>query len=239
MRKIFTLALLLLSSQLTAGNYDTSITEIERSWAKIYYGTNKNQQPHQYKQLLLHINSLNATYPDHTELLIWQAITLATHAEQESSFDALSSIHKAKDLLLKAISINPQAMDGAAFVTLGSLYSLVPGWPIAFGNDEKAEQALKKALSINPQGIDSNYFYGEFLLTHNQPHQARNFFQTAINAPVRKTQEFADTQLKNEARLGLASASASARKISGKKGFFADLFHAVVYAKNTPPPKTH
>jgi len=239
MRKILTLALLLLSSQLTAGNYDTSITEIERSWAQTYYDTDKDQQPHQYKQLLLHINRLNATYPDHAELLIWQAITLATHAEQENGFNALSSIHKAKDLLLKAISINPQAMDGSAFVTLGSLYSMVPGWPIAFGSDEKAEQALKKALSINPQGIDSNYFYGEFLLSHNQPHQARNFFQTAINAPIRKTQEFADTQLKNEARLGLASASTNARKISGKKGFLADLFHAVVYATNSPPPKTH
>jgi len=37
-------------------------------------------------------------------------------------------------------------MDGSAFVTLGSLYSMVPGWPIAFGNDLKAEQSLKKAM---------------------------------------------------------------------------------------------
>jgi hypothetical protein len=53
----------------------------------------------------------------------------------------------------------------------------------------------------------------------------------AINAPVRETQKFADNQLKNEARLGLANANA--RKISGKKGFFADLFNSAVHAEVT------
>jgi tetratricopeptide (TPR) repeat protein len=231
MQKLLTIAFLLLSFQLTASEYADTVTEIERSWAKTYYSTDKAQQHYQYSQLLDRINQLNSTYPDHAELLIWQAITLATRAEQENSFSALSSIHRAQDLLIKAISINPKAMDGSAFVTLGSLYSLVPGWPIAFGNDQKAEHSLKKALSINPQGIDSNYFYGEFLLSHNQPTKASHFFTKAINAPVRETQKFADNQLKNEARLGLANANA--RKISGKKGFFADLFNSAVHAEVT------
>ena len=231
MQKPLTIALLLLSFQLAASDYTDAVTEIERSWAKTYYSADKGQQHYQYSQLLHRINQMNSTYPDHAELLIWQAITLATRAEQESSFKALSSIHRAKDLLIKAISINPKAMDGSAFVTLGSLYAMVPGWPIAFGNDLKAEQSLKKALSINPQGIDSNYFYGEFLLSHNQPTKASHFFTKAINAPIRKTQEFADNQLKNEAKLGLANANA--RKISGKKGFFTDLFHSAVHAEIT------
>jgi len=232
MKKLLTIILLLFSFQLAAGEYAETVTDIEQSWAKIYYSAKKKQQYKQYSQLLHRIKQLNTTYPDQPELFIWQAITLATRAEQESSFNALSSIHHAKDLLIKAIAINPNAMDGSAFVTLGSLYSMVPGWPIAFGNDQKAEHSLKKALSINPDGIDSNYFYGEFLLSKNKLSQASHFFTKAINAPVRESQKFADNQLKQEARLGLANANA--RKVSGKKGFFTRLFHSTAFAKMTP-----
>ena len=98
MKKLLTIILLLFSFQLAAGEYAETITDIEQSWAKIYYSAKKKQQYKQYSQLLHRIKQLNTTYPDQPELLIWQAITLATRAEQESSFNALSSIHHAKDL---------------------------------------------------------------------------------------------------------------------------------------------
>jgi hypothetical protein len=66
---------------------------------------------------------------------------------------------------MRAIQLDPNASEGAAFVTLGSLYYMVPGWPIAYGDTNKADALLKKALVINPNTIDANYFYGDFLAT--------------------------------------------------------------------------
>jgi hypothetical protein len=119
MQKLLTIVLLLFSLQLAASDYTDAVTEIERSWAKTYYSADKGQQHYQYSQLLHRITQMNSAYPDHAELLIWQAITLATRAEQESSFNALSSIHHAKDLLIKAISINPQSHGRIGFCNTG------------------------------------------------------------------------------------------------------------------------
>ena len=86
---------------------------------------------------------------------------------------------------------------------------MVPGWPIAFGDNKKANQLLLTALNINPKGIDSKVFYGEYLLARGQNQAAASYFQKAVQAPSRPEQLFADRQLKAEAQLGLEKASKS------------------------------
>lgn len=215
-------ALFALSSVGRAETIDESLQRTESTWAKIYYQTQLDSKTERYQILLESTEQLVANYPNRAEPLIWQAIIIATNAEQQNSFAALEAIHKARNLLLKAIDINPQAMDGSAFVTLGSLYNMVPGWPIAFGDNDQAEAYLLTALEINPDGIDSNYFYGEYLLSQGQNQAAFEHFVKATQAPVRQEQIFADNQLKAEAALGLKNAQA--RKISGIKHFFTQLF---------------
>ena len=58
--------------------------------------------------------------------------------------------------------------------TLGILYHKVPGWPIAFGDDDDEKNYLEKALALNPQGIDPHYFYGEFLYDERDYTEAKN-----------------------------------------------------------------
>lgn len=225
MTKFLLLSTLLIFSQLVrATPLDDSLQNIEATWAKIYYSTPENQQSEQYASLLSLTKKLANKHSNRAEPLIWQAIIVATNAEQQNSLDALDAIHHARELLNKAISINPMAMEGSAFVTLGSLYNMVPGWPIAYGDNEKAHQLLQKALKINPDGIESNYFYGEYLLSQGQNQAATAYFQRAVLAPSRPEQLFADTQLKAEAQLGLENANT--RKISSIKNFFINLFNS-------------
>ena len=80
---------------------------------------------------------------------IWLATIMATNAAFESPFTALSSLEKAKELLEEAIRINPHALEGSAYVTLGTLYYMLPSWPISFGDDDMAERLLKTSLK-NP-----------------------------------------------------------------------------------------
>ncbi|MFI3154575.1 MAG: hypothetical protein QX199_00315 [Methylococcaceae bacterium] len=224
MKKLIFVVLLLLSSQCFAEELKDSLKNIEAEWASIYYSTPKNQQGAAYVQLLDKTANLVRQYPNAAEPIFWQAVVKATYADQQDAFSALNAIHEARDLLIKAIKINPQTMSGSAYVTLGTLYYMVPKWPISFGDDDAAQQMLETALKINPDGIDTNYFYGEFLLLHNKPNDAAVYFERAAVAPARAEQLYADNQLKTEARLALKNTQN--RKISGEKGLLLSLFNS-------------
>jgi hypothetical protein len=222
MKKTTFVALLLLSTQSIAENLNQSLQSIESEWAAIYYNTPKQKRGPKYCRLLDKTINLSRQYPKNAEPFIWEAIVKATNADHQNPVSALESIHEARDLLLKAIELNPQAMNGSAYVTLGTLYYMSPKWPIGFGDNATAKNMLQTALKINPNGIDSNYFYGDFLLTNNELNEAEKYFKRAIAAPASKDQFYADNQLKEEAKLALNNTNE--RKISNSKGVFASLF---------------
>ncbi len=222
MKKTTFVALLLLSSQCFAENINNSLQDIETEWASIYYSTPKQNRGPQYCRLLDRTINLSRQYPKNAEPIIWQAIVKATNADHQDAVSALKAIHEARDLLLKAIEINPQAMNGSAYVTLGTLYYMTPKWPIGFGDKESAQKMLQTALKINPNGIDSNYFYGDFLLSNNELDEAEKYFNRAIAAPTRTEQLYADNQLKEEAKLALKNTKQ--HKANDSEDLFASLF---------------
>lgn len=224
MKKTTFVALLLLSLQCVAEDLSPSVQAIESEWASIYYKLPKSKQEAAYDALLNKATQLAEQYPNTAEPIFWQALIIAAHAEQQDGFTALKAIHTSRDLLLKAIKINPQTANGSAYVTLATLYYMAPKWPIAFGDAEKAEKMFQEALKINPNGIDANYFYGDFLLANNQPKEAQKYFERAISAPSRGEQLFADSKLKDEVKLALANTKN--RKINGVKNAFLSLFNS-------------
>lgn len=203
MKKTTFVALLILSNQCVADTLSNTLQSIESEWAAIYYKTPKAKQSNAYQKLLNKAALLEKQHPNAAEPIFWEAVIKATYADNQSAISALSLVNEAKDLLQKAIAINPNTMDGSAYVTLGTLYYMVPKWPIAFGDEGKAKYLLETALKINPRGIDSNYYYGDFLVSVDRPDEAKKYFENAINAPSRPEQVFADSQLKAEAQKAL------------------------------------
>lgn len=197
------LALNLMPTLVKAGAVEQAVQKIESQWAHIHYNVAKEQQEAAYQQLLAEVKVLNLQHPDQAELIIQQAIIIASNADNIDAFSALEAANQARELLMRAIQLDPNASEGAAFVTLGSLYYMVPGWPIAYGDTNKADALLKKALVINPNTIDANYFYGDFLATQGKQKQAVSYFKRAVAIPVRKNQEFADNQLHKQAKLAI------------------------------------
>jgi len=224
MKKTTFVALLLLSPQCYAESLNDSLKGIEFEWASIYYNTPKQKQESAYCRLLDKTINLSRQHPNNAEPIIWEAIVKATNADHQDAVSALEAIHEARDLLLKAIEINPQAMDGSAYVTLGTLYYMAPKWPIGFGDEATAQKMLQTALKINPNGIESNYFYGDFLLSNNNLNEAEKYFNRAITIPARTEQFYADNQLKEQARLALKNTKE--RRLSATKSLFASLFNS-------------
>jgi len=177
-----------------------SADDLEQAWAHATYEVAADQRGPALDNLGKEATNLVATHPDDPALLIWQGIILSSYAGEASGFGALGAAKRARTALQKALEIDPNALDGSAYTSLGALYYKVPGWPIGFGDDKKARSYLEQALALNPDGIDPNYFMGEFLFENGDVQDAVLHLNKAMNAPARAGREVADTGRRQEIR---------------------------------------
>lgn len=191
-----------------ADDMEQGIHSLQTEWALAKYGTAEDQQDTAFTALGHQAARLSEQYPGHAEPLVWQAIIESTHAGVSGAFSALSRVKHARELLEQAEKLNPQALQGSIYTSLGCLYYQAPGWPLAFGDDDKAEVYLKKALAINPTGIDPNYFYGDFLRRQDRYAESVTYLEKALQAPDRPQRPLADKGRREEARQALAEVRA-------------------------------
>ncbi len=196
------------------------IADLQSRWAEIKYkSTDNDKKITAMKSLEKEAAALVAAAPDRAEAKIWHAIILSTEAGFIKGLAALPKVKEARSQLEKAIALNPKALNGSAYTSLGSLYYQVPGWPIAFGDKEKAEKYLKAALLINPDGIDPNYFYGDYLLQQKRYEDAVPVLEKALAAPDRPGRALADEGRRQEIRAALAGARKKAKTAKPEKNF--------------------
>lgn len=182
---------------------DAEIAQVQHEWAKANYQTSKDAQESVFKNLTEKTHQITVNNSNSPEAMIWEAISLSGYAKAKGGIGALKYAEKARDLLLAAEKINPQALQGSAYTSLGSLYYKVPGWPIGFGDKKKARAYLEKALQVNRNGIDPNYFYADFLSEQGDYAQAMEYYKKALAAPARPNREDADAGRKKEIEEGL------------------------------------
>jgi tetratricopeptide (TPR) repeat protein len=206
---IFVVFLLLFTQSAVSGSMNERVSEIEGSWADTREIEATPERKNIFLQLVSDITDVVVEFPSQAEPLILKSAILLTMAEDASSFVALGLVNEAKDLLQKAIGINPEASKGSALVTLGVLYYKVPSWPIAFGDNDEAETYLLKALDVDPEGIGSNYYYGEFLLEQGKEEQAVSFLNKALGVEVDANDNKAKIRMmeQEKARAALANIS--------------------------------
>jgi tetratricopeptide (TPR) repeat protein len=169
-----------------------AIAELQHAWAKGYYSTPSKQQDDYFDALQAKAHQVTAKYAGRAEALIWEGIITSTHAKYQSIFSAGGTAKAARDLLLAAEKIDPNALDGSALTSLGSLYYKVPRFG-SFGDYDKAREYLERALKVNPNGMDQNFFYGEFLSERGEKGRAIEYLKKAMNAPARPGRDDADS----------------------------------------------
>ena len=181
------------------------IDQIGHRWAKANYETPEKDKDAAFAEVIASAKDAAAAFPGKAEPIVWEAIALSSAAKVEGGFSALKKAREARDLLLTAESIDPTAINGAVYTSLGSLYANVPGWPISFGDKKKARQYLEKAIAMAPADIDSNYFYADFLASDGDYVKSAQYLKHAIDAPPRSGREDADNGRRQEARTLLAT----------------------------------
>lgn len=173
---------------------ESELTAIQQGWDRAsYQAANADDKLHQLEALSARSAALTRRYPHRAEPLVWDGIVLSTYAGAKGGLGALPLAKKSRDQLIEATRIDPTALRGSAYTSLGALYFKVPGWPVGFGDDDKASDFLTRALAMDPDGMDPNYFFGEFLYGQGKYSQSLKYLQRALAAPARPDRPLADT----------------------------------------------
>jgi tetratricopeptide (TPR) repeat protein len=191
-------ALVILFAPIARAGMDDDVHALQREWEEIKYHKPKADHERAFETLAQTAGAVRAKYADRAEAEIWYGIIVASYAGAKGGLGALSLAKDAKQALEHALAVDPKALSGSAYTSLGSLYYQVPGWPIGFGDDKKARELLEAALKLNPNGIDPNYFYGDFLYRKGDYAGARRALERALRAPARPDRPLADEGRRKE-----------------------------------------
>lgn len=179
--------------------FEAELAAIQSEWAIANYKVPSGDPRVQaLAALSKRADAFVAANPTRAEPLIWQGIVLSTYAGAKGGLGALKIAKQSRAALQAAIDIDPKALEGSAYTSLGTLYFKVPGFPLGFGDEHKAREYLEQALAVSPNGIDSNYFYGEFLFEQHKKEQALEHLQKALQATGRPGRELADAGRRKE-----------------------------------------
>ncbi len=179
---------------------DEAILDLTHRWAKVNYKTPADAQGEGFRQVIAASERVGAAYPGRPEPMIWEAIARGSDAKAEGGLGALKQVRQARDLLLAAEKIDPRALDGSIYTSLGTLYANVPRWPVSFGDADQARKYFEQALQINPTGIDQHYFFGEFLMGKGEYAKAYEHLKLALAAPARPGREDSDAGRREDAQ---------------------------------------
>jgi tetratricopeptide (TPR) repeat protein len=196
-----------------AGELSPQVVAVRDRWAEVNYNTPKKQREAAFEALAKQAATARAAQPKDVNALIWEGIVLSSFAGERGGLGALGLAKQARADFEQAIKLDPNALDGSAYTSLGVLYYSVPGWPVGFGDDDRARELLRKGLQANPNGIDPNYFYGEFLQDQGDWKGAAAALEKALAAPPRAGREAADQGRRKEAGALLAKVRA---KLAGR-----------------------
>lgn len=191
-----------------ADDLTDAIADLQQRWAVANYELHDKPRVAALELLAQDAHSVAGRYPNRAEPWIWSGIIRATLAGARGGLGALGIAKAARGDLEHAIAIDPNALDGAAYTSLGTLYHKVPGWPVSFGDDKHAEQLLRHGLDVGPNDIDANYFYGEFEYDEGHRADAVRYLEHARAAPPRPGRELADRGRQQEIAALLTRASA-------------------------------
>jgi tetratricopeptide (TPR) repeat protein len=173
--------------------FNAELLSIQQAWARVNYETPAGDAREKaFEVLEKRAETFTQQNAGRPEALIWEGIIESSYAGAKGGLGALGLCKEARGNLEAALKIDPKALDGSAYTSLGTLYYKVPGFPVGFGDHDKARKLLRKALELNPGGIDPNYFYGEFLYEEGEYAQALQYLDKAAKAAPRPGRELAD-----------------------------------------------
>jgi tetratricopeptide (TPR) repeat protein len=174
-------------------SFDSELRDIAQAWDHANFDKQESDARRSaLEQVTQRATAFAEQYPQRPEALIWKGIALSSYAGAKGGLGALGLAKQSRESLQAALKLNPAALNGSAYTSLGVLYYKVPGFPLGFGNHDKARDYLQKALQLNPDGIDPNFFFGELMYEEGEYREALRYLNKAEAATPRAERPVAD-----------------------------------------------
>lgn len=173
-----------------------NITELRIELDRINFVL-KEKEPklERLEELISHIETLSEANPKDPAYLLMAGLYNLQYASYDGGIGALKYAKAARNYLDQSIAIDPTLYGASAHAVLGRMYTVVPGWPIGFGNEKKGVKNMKKALELSPDTVDSNFTYASYLYEQKKYAESKVHLKKAKAAPARKNREIADKEL--------------------------------------------
>ena len=91
-------------------------------WAQINYQLPKAQREEAFDSLAKQASKAKQAQPRDAAALIWEGIVLSSLAGEKGGMGALGLVKQARTDFEAALKLDPGALDGAAYTSLGALY---------------------------------------------------------------------------------------------------------------------
>ena len=127
------LAFLLAATNVFA-DLDDDVAQVRQDWERIRYELPASDQAQAFENLARQSEKVMNANPASAEAAIWHGIVEASYAGAKGGLGGLSAAKIARKSLEQALALDPNALQGSAYTSLGTLYYQVPGWPIGFAS---------------------------------------------------------------------------------------------------------
>lgn len=165
---------------------DITLDHLQKRWGEIKYNNTSDKQKQRDMHTLASVaDELIKEQPNLAEAYLWSGIVRSSEAELIGGLSALGLVKAAKKDFEKVIELDAAPeVTSLAHTYLGALYYNVPGWPLAFGDDEKAIEHLEIALDITPKSMNGHYFYGIYYEREGEMDKAIKYYREALDMPI-------------------------------------------------------
>jgi tetratricopeptide (TPR) repeat protein len=192
------------SVSLSAAELDQELASLMRSYdAALYDSPSDEAKRPAFAALSRQADKLAQQHPMSGESRVVKGLVQAELSGVELN---LTLAKQARETLEASLAITPNTYAADAYTMLGSLYSVLPSFPISFGDNKKARECFLKALAINPSGLSPNLNYAQLLFKQDDYTGALKYATTALAAPPRLGREKADKAERTRAEILVAKA---------------------------------
>jgi tetratricopeptide (TPR) repeat protein len=175
-------ASLAMAAPAAKSQFETDMLTVAEDWARVKYLSKSDDERKRNMELVgAEADKLAHKYPDRPEALIWDGVVTSERASLTWGISALNLASTARDLLLKAESMDPKALDAGAPTSLGVLFYRVPGFPFGWGDKDRARAYLEEAVKNAPNGRDAHYFYADYLYEQGEYKKAEQVLKKALS----------------------------------------------------------